>query len=59
MSLYVRQLLVCEVAASPLVSLLDYCYRVYSTHLSIHTLLEMGSYSSTVMCQYWDNHLFY
>ncbi len=26
---------------------------------TIHTLLKMGSYSSTTMCQYWDNHLIY
>ncbi len=23
------------------------------------TLLKMGSYSSTMMCQYWDNRLIY
>ncbi len=24
-----------------------------------YTLLKMGSYSSTTVCQYWDNHLIY
>ncbi len=27
--------------------------------ISISTLLKMGSYSSTTMCQYWDNCLIY
>ncbi len=31
----------------------------FSTIESIYTLLKMGSYSSTTMCQYWDNRLIY
>ncbi len=27
--------------------------------LLVYTLLKMGSYSSTMMCHYWDNHLIY
>ncbi len=27
--------------------------------MAINALLKMGSYSSIMMCQYWDNHLIY
>ncbi len=30
-----------------------------SAHKLLCTLLKMGSYSSTTMCQYWDNRLIY
>ncbi len=33
------------------------CFQI--SGLSMSTLLEMGSYSSTTMCQYWYNHLIY
>ncbi len=26
---------------------------------TLYTLLKMGSYSSTMVCQYWDNRLIY
>ncbi len=33
-----------------------YGIQLFMHHVK-HTLLKMGSYSSTTMCQYWDNHL--
>ncbi len=34
----------------------NYNYKIYKNY---STLLKMGGYSSTAMCQYWDNRLIY
>ncbi len=35
------------------------CNSSTGMSMGLHTLLKMGSYSSTSMCQIWDNHLIY